>query len=67
LTIDNYGTHKHAQMNSWLRGERWFRDPTEQRIRRGSFPAVQELMTAIKTYIENHNQKPQTFVWSAPG
>jgi len=42
------------------------RDLTQQRIRPGSFRAPQELVTAIKTYIENHNQKPQIFVWSAP-
>jgi hypothetical protein len=56
-----------ATPSSWLNlVERWFRDLTQQRIRRGSFPAAQELVTAIKTYVENHNQKPQTFVWSAP-
>ncbi|HXN21134.1 MAG TPA: IS630 family transposase, partial [Candidatus Dormibacteraeota bacterium] len=53
--------------SSWLNlVERWFRDLTQQRIRRGSFHAVQELVTTIKEYIENHNQKPQVFVWSAP-
>lgn len=52
---------------SWLDlVERWFRGLTQQRIRRGSFHAVQELVTTIKDYIENHNQKPQVFVWSAP-
>jgi hypothetical protein len=52
--------------SSWLNlVERWFRDLTQQRIRRGSFRAVQELVTAIKTYIENHNQKPQVFFRSA--
>jgi hypothetical protein len=31
-----------------------------------SFHALKELITAIEDYIENHNQKPQVFVWSAP-
>jgi transposase len=85
LIVDNYGTHKHPRVKSWLRRhprvhlhftptssswlnlvERWFRDLTQQRIRRGSFHAVQELITTIEDYIENHNQKPQVFVWSAP-
>jgi transposase len=85
LIVDNYGTHKHPRVNSWLKRhprfhlhftptssswlnlvERWFRDLTQQRIRRGSFRALQELENAIKNYIENHNQNPQVFVWSAP-
>jgi transposase len=53
--------------SSWLNlVERRFRELTQQRIRRSSFRAVQELVTAIKDYIENHNQHPQVFVWSAP-
>jgi len=53
--------------SSWLNlVERWFRDLTQQRIRRGSFHAVKELIRTIEEYIENHNQKPQVFVWSAP-
>src|SRR5213078_2992055 len=62
LIVDNYGTHKHPRVKSWLRRhprvhlhftptssswlnlvERWFRDLTQQRIRRGSFHAVKEL------------------------
>ena len=52
--------------SSWLNlVERWFRELTQQRIRRGSFHKVQELVTAIKQYIDNHNQNPQVFVWTA--
>lgn len=52
--------------SSWLNLiERWFRQITQQRIRRGSFHAVAELVTAIHQYIANHNQNPQVFVWSA--
>ena len=46
--------------------ERWFREITDKRLRRGSFQNVPELVTAITQYIETHNQKPQVFVWSAP-
>jgi phage-related protein len=46
--------------------ERWFRELTVKRIRRGTFPNVPTLITAIKDYIDNHNQHPQVFVWTAP-
>jgi hypothetical protein len=46
--------------------ERWFRDLTDQRIRRGSFQNVPALIRAITDYLENHNhQNPKVFVWSA--
>ena len=46
--------------------ERWFREITDKRIRRGTFGSVPELIAAIMQYVENHNQNPQIFVWSAP-
>ncbi len=53
--------------SSWLNMvERWFREITDKRIRRGSFRNVPALIEAIKNYIENHNQNPQVFVWTAP-
>ena len=53
--------------SSWLNMvERWFREITDKRIRRGSFTSVRELIKAITQYVENHNQNPQVFVWSAP-
>ena len=84
LIVDNYGTHKHPRVKSWLRRhprfhlhfiptssswlnlvERWFREITDKRLRRGSFPSVPELVTAIKQYLDGHNQNPKVFVWSA--
>jgi len=84
LIVDNYGTHKHPRVKSWLRRhprfhlhfiptssswlnlvERWFRDLTTKRIRRGSFRNVRELIAAIKQYLDNHNQNPRVFVWTA--
>jgi transposase len=85
LIVDNYGTHKHPRVISWLRRhprfhlhfiptssswlnmvERWFREITDKRIRRGVFRNVPELIAAIHGYLANHNQNPKVFVWSAP-
>ena len=85
LIVDNYGTHKHPRVQSWIRRhprfhlhftptssswlnlvERWFREITDKRIRRGTFQNVPALVGAIEAYLENHNQNPQVFVWSAP-
>jgi len=53
--------------SSWLNMvERWFREITDKRIRRGSFQNLPALIEAIKKYIENNNQNPQVFVWTAP-
>jgi len=52
--------------SSWLNlVERWFRNLTQQRLRRGSFHHVKELIRTIEEYIDNHNQNPRVFVWSA--
>ena len=52
--------------SSWLNlVERWFRDITDQRIRRGVFRSVEELTTAIMDYIEHHNNNPRSFTWTA--
>ena len=84
LIVDNYGTHKHPRVKSWLRRhprfhlhfiptssswlnlvERWFREITDKRLRRGSFENVPALIKAITDYLDNHNQNPKVFVWSA--
>ena len=52
--------------SSWLNViERWFRDITEQRIRRGVFKSVGQLIAAIMDYIDHHNADPRTFTWTA--
>ena len=52
--------------SSWLNMvERFFRDLTQQRIRRGVFRDVEELITAIGDYIDKHNGSPKPFVWTA--
>ena len=84
VIVDNYATHKHPRVKSWLRRhprfhlhfiptssswlnlvERWFREITDKRIRRGSFGSVPELITAINEYLDNHNQNPRIFTWTA--
>jgi len=51
---------------SWLNMvERFFRDITTRRLRRGVFRSVPELVTAIKQYITVHNRNPKPFIWTA--
>lgn len=45
--------------------ERWFREITDKRIRRGIFQSVPELIAAIEAYLNHHNQNPKVFVWTA--
>jgi transposase len=53
--------------SSWVNlVERWFKEITDKRIRRGSFSNVEELRDAIMRYIEGHNSDSMPFVWSAP-
>lgn len=51
--------------SSWLNLiERWFRELTTKRIRRGTFRSVPELIAAIEAYIATHNAHPNPFVWT---
>ncbi len=51
--------------SSWLNlVERWFREISQKRIRRGSFTSVTELIAAIEDYLKTHNQAPKRFVWT---
>lgn len=50
---------------SWINlVERWFAEITNKRIRRGIFRSVKELETAIREYIDIHNENPKPFVWT---
>lgn len=52
--------------SSWLNMvERFFRDLTQNRLRRGIFRDVEELIMAIGDYIDRHNDRPKPFVWTA--
>jgi len=51
---------------SWLNlVERFFRDITEERIRRGIFRSVDELKDAIMQYLEHRNTHPKPYRWTA--
>ena len=51
---------------SWLNlVERWFRELTDKRIRRGVFRSVSELITAIHEFLDTYNEDPKPFVWTA--
>ena len=84
LIIDNYSTHKHARVKTWLARhprfhlhftptscswlnlvERWFAELTRKRLRRGDLHNVAELITAIRQYLDHHNEQPTPFVWTA--
>lgn len=50
--------------SSWLNViERWFRDLTQRRLKRGVFKSVNQLEAAINDYIAHHNEHPKKFVW----
>ena len=52
--------------SSWLNMvERFFRDITDKRIRRGVFKSVPDLEVAINEYIAAHNSNPKPFIWTA--
>lgn len=52
--------------SSWLNlVERWFRELTDKRLRRGTFRSVQALQKAIMEFIDQHNERPEPFVWTA--
>ena len=84
LIVDNYGTHKHPRVKSWLRRhprfhlhftptssswlnlvERWFREITDKRIRRGTFKSVPQLIGAIEEFIAGHNTSSKPYIWTA--
>ena len=51
---------------SWMNMvERFFRDLTEHRLRRGVFHDVEELILAIDQYVDRHNEQPKPFIWTA--
>ena len=51
--------------SSWLNlVERFFREITERRIRRGIFRSVRELTQAIYNFLKHYNENPKPFVWT---
>ena len=47
--------------------ERFFRELTVNRLRRGVFHSVPELVPALEQYIAQHNKEPKPFIWTAKG
>jgi transposase len=52
--------------SSWLNLiERWFKELTDRRLRRGTFTSVTELSEAITTWATHWNADPKPFIWKA--
>jgi transposase len=84
VICDNYGTHKHPNVERWLEQhkrfhihftptsaswlnmiERFFRDLTQNRLRRGVFQDLEQLIMGIGDYIDKRNLNPKPFIWTA--
>jgi transposase len=84
LIVDNYATHKHPKVKTWLARhprfhthftptgaswlnmiERFFRDLTQNRLRRGVFHSLNDSLKAIHIHIEKHNDQPKPIIWTA--
>ncbi len=69
---DWLGKHPHFHLHftptsaAWVNlVEPFFRDLTEERIRRGVFRSVEELKAAIMEYLEHRNANPKPYHWTA--
>ncbi len=52
--------------SSWVNLiERWFKELTDKRLRRGRFTSVAELTEAITTWAAHWNTDPKPFIWKA--
>lgn len=61
-----FHVHFTPTSSSWLNMvERFFRDLTENRLRRGVFQDLEQLIMAIGEYIDGHNQNPKPMIWTA--
>ena len=58
--------HPTPTSSSWLNLiERWFKELTDKRLRRGVFTSVADLTAAITTWAEHWNANPTPFIWKA--
>ena len=65
---DRHRWHLHftPTSSSWLNLiERWFKELTDRRLRRGVFTSVPDLTQAITTWAEHWNNNPTPFIWKA--
>lgn len=74
VVLDNLSAHctpeiaKHYTPTSscWLNLiERWFKELTEKRLRRGAFTSVADLTAAITTWAQHWNNNPRPSRWKA--
>jgi transposase len=50
--------------SSWVNlVERWFKELTDRRLRRGAFNSVDQLVDAIELWAEHWNDNPRPFIW----
>jgi hypothetical protein len=45
--------------------ERFFRNLSQDRLKRGVFKSVDELVSAIELFVLAHNENPKPFIWTA--
>ena len=58
--------HYTPTSSSWLNlVERWFKELTDKRLRRGTFASIAELTEAITTWAAHWNLDPKPFIWKA--
>ena len=58
--------HFTATSASWMNMvQRFFRNLSEDRLKRGVFKSVDELVAAIELFVLAHNQAPKPFIWTA--
>ena len=58
--------HYTPTSSSWVNlVERWFKELTDKRLRRGIFTSVAELTEAIATWAAHWNTDPKPFIWKA--
>ena len=57
--------HFTATSASWMNMvERFFRNLSEDRLKRGVFKSVDELIAAIELFVLAHNENPKPFIWT---
>ena len=57
--------HFTATSASWMNiVERFFRNLSEDRLKRGVFKSVDELIAAIELFVLAHNENPKPFIWT---
>ena len=65
-TPANLDLHFIPTSSSWLNLiERWFREITTKRLRRGTFRNGAQLIEAILSFIKEQNRNPRAFTWTA--